>query len=99
MLRIPTTSTLLAALYFTAGVATAQSPPAAAITATSDVLTCWYDENGAFTGSAPAPAGTTAGSKVQVGSSGKHTWSYTVAGHDSSACPAKLPVSTAAHQE
>ena len=99
MLRIPTTSTLLAALYFTAGVASAESPPAAAITATTDVLTCWYDENGAFTGSAPAPSGTTAGSKVQVGSSGKHTWSYTVAGHDPSACPAKLPVRTAVHQQ
>jgi hypothetical protein len=99
MSKIPTANTLLASLYFTAGMAAAQAPPAAAITATGDALTCWYDENGAFTGSAPAPQGSMAGSKVQVGSSGEHTWSYTVAGHDAAACPAKLPVSTNVHQK
>jgi len=99
MLRIATANTLLASLYFTAGVATAQSPPTAAITATAEVLTCWYDENGSFTGSAPAAPGAMAGSKSQVNSSGQHSWSYTVSGHDPAACPAKLPVSTAVHQQ
>jgi hypothetical protein len=57
-------------------------------------LTCWYDESGTYTGYAPAPAGATAGTKTQTAASGAHTWSYTVAGEDPAACPAKLPVST-----
>ncbi len=57
-------------------------------------LTCFYDETGVFTGYAPAPSGAKAGEKRQTASSGAHAWSYTVAGDDPSACPAKLPVET-----
>lgn len=56
--------------------------------------TCWYDENGALTGSEPAAPDAKEGSKTQVAGSGAHAWSYTVAGANHAACPAKLPVST-----
>jgi hypothetical protein len=61
-------------------------------------LTCWYDESGAYTGYAPAPEGAKAGTKTQTAASGAHAWSYTVAGTDPAACPARLPVSTLTEQ-
>ena len=61
-------------------------------------LTCWYDESGAYTGYAPAPEGAKAGTKTQAAASGAHAWSYTVAGTDPAACPARLPVSTFTEQ-
>ena len=61
-------------------------------------LTCWYDENGIYTGYAPAPEGAKAGTKTQTAASGAHAWSYTVAGTDPAACPARLPVSTLTEQ-
>jgi hypothetical protein len=60
--------------------------------------TCWYDENGIFTGYAPAPEGAKPGTKTQAAASGTHAWSFTVAGDDPAACPAKLPVSTFTEQ-
>lgn len=72
--------------------AMALGPPA------PDVMTCWYNENEVLTGSSPAPEGSAAGVKAQHAGSGEHAWSYTVAGRDGSACPAKLPISTVTHE-
>jgi hypothetical protein len=57
-------------------------------------ITCWYDESGTLTGATQAAPGAGVGTKIKGESGGAHSWGYTVAGHDSSVCPAKLPVST-----
>jgi hypothetical protein len=70
------------------------SPAARPLAEGVSLVTCWYNEKGEFTSSGPAAMGASSGTTTQTAASGPHAWSYTIAGHDQSVCPAKLPVSS-----